>query len=81
MVSYTCKIKREKKGAIMATYESIFHVDGHTRAGGFLTACFDTEAEALEFWGSDSDWQDGDVVEEIFEPTKRSYRVIKRVGF
>ena len=81
MVSYTCKIKREKKGAIMATYESVFHVDGYTRAGGFLYAWFDTEAEALEFWGSDSDWQDADIVEEIFEPTKRSYRVIKRVGF
>ena len=65
----------------MATTESIFHVDGHTRAGGFLYAWFNTEAEALEFWGSDSDWQDGDVVEEIFGPTKRSYRVIRRVGF
>lgn len=65
----------------MATTESIFHVDGHTCAGGFLTAWFDTEAEALEFWGSDSDWRDGAMVEEIFEPTKRSYRTIKRVGF
>ena len=64
----------------MATYESIFHVDGYTRAGGFLYAWFDTEAEALEFWGSDSDWQEGDIVEEIFEPTKRSYRVVKSVG-
>lgn len=81
MILCICKVKRKEKGAVMATTESIFHVDGHTCAGGFLTACFDTEAEALEFWGSDSDWQDGDVVEEIFEPTKRSYRVIRRVGF
>lgn len=65
----------------MATYESIFHVDGHTYAGGFLTASFETEEAALAFWGADSDWQDGAVVEEIFEPTKRSYRELKRVGF
>lgn len=81
MILYICKVKREERGADMATTKSIFHVDGHTCAGGFLTAYFDTEAEALEFWGSDSDWQDGDLVEEIFEPTKRSYRVIRRVGF
>lgn len=65
----------------MTTTSSYFHVQGHTSAGGFIAARFDSEREALEFWGADSDWQDGDVVEEIFEPTRRSYRVIKRVGF
>ena len=65
----------------MSTTSSYFHVQGYTCAGGFISECFDSEHEALEFWGTDSDWQEGDVVEEIFEPTKRSYRVIKRVGF
>lgn len=65
----------------MSTTSSYFHVQGYTCAGGFISECFDSEHEALEFWGADSDWQEGDVVEEIFEPTKRSYRVIRRVGF
>lgn len=65
----------------MTTTSSYFHVQGHTCAGGFIAARFDSECDALEFWGADSDWQDGDVVEEIFEPTKRSYRVIRRAGF
>jgi hypothetical protein len=81
MILYICKVKGAEKGADMATTESIFHVDGHTCAGGFVTASFETEEAALAFWGSDSDWQDGDLVEEIFESTKRSCRVIKRVGF
>ena len=65
----------------MSTTSSYFHVQGYTHAGGFICERFDSERDALEFWGADSDWREGDVVEERFEPTQRSYHVIRRVGF
>lgn len=66
----------------MTTTSSYFHVRGYVHnTGGYFEGRFNSEREALEFWGADSDWREGEVVEEIFEPTKRSYRVIRRVGF
>lgn len=65
----------------MTTTSSYFHVRGYVRNSGYFEGRFDSERIALDFWGADSDWSEGVVVEEIFEPTKRSYRVIKRVGF
>ena len=62
-------------------FETIYHVEGHTLAGGFVYQWFESLEEALACWGEDSDWQDGDVVAETFGPEKRTYEYIRRVGF
>lgn len=63
------------------TTSSYFHVQGYTTVGCFFSETFDNLDDALLYWGTDSDWREGDVVEERFESTKRSYHVIRRVGF
>ena len=58
--------------------EAIFHVQGYTFAGGWVSEDFEEETKAVAFFDS-LDWRDGDCVAELFLPDRREYKTLRLV--
>ena len=56
--------------------ETIYHVEGYNSVGSFISKTFKSRKRALEFWGDDSQWQEGHIGAEIFEPDRRRYEAV-----
>lgn len=59
----------------------VYHVEGHTSNGYFVTHTFDNMEDVLAYWECTENWQDGEIAAEYFIDGQYSVEIFWRKGF